>query len=103
MSEFGKILRAVGKVADNLEAARERGETDPLRIVDAMLGGSYIREDQTNWWHLFGLEEKPTTRAVLDGAWKRWAGRNHPDAGGDKLAFGHMSDLHKRMRETIPA
>lgn len=89
-------------VFERLDAARERGETDPLRIADAMLGGSYTPPDPATWWELFGLDERPANRAQLEGAWKRWAARNHPDAGGSQAAFRHMRALFERMRDTLP-
>lgn len=100
---MSRLLRDLAGASERVEAAGERGETDPLKLVDVMLGGDYLREDDGHWWMLFGMTEKPANREQLDGAWKRWAARNHPDKGGDAIAFGHMKALHGRMRERLPA
>ena len=102
MSKFTDTLRGLAGVGERLEAAQARGETDPLRLVDVMLDGQFLHEGDNQWWMLFGMTEKPTNRAQLDGAWKRWAARNHPDKGGDAISFGHMKALHDRMRERLP-
>jgi hypothetical protein len=103
MSTLQNFLRGLASVADRLDEASARGETDPLRIVDAMLGGNYSRnESGGQWWELFGLEDKPDNKRQLEGAWRRWAARNHPDAGGSEATFRHMRTLFERMRDTLP-
>ncbi len=102
MSTLQEFLRGFASLADRLDEQREKGEKDPLRIVDAMLGGSYSAGPPEGWWELFDLERKPDNKAQLHAAWKRWALRNHPDKGGSEVAFKHMRETFERLVETLP-
>jgi len=99
VSELLDFLRGLTTAAERIDKV-DRGETNPLKIVEAMLGESGSEPER--WWHLFGLTERPERKAVLEGAWKRWAVRNHPDKGGDAISFGHMSATYKAMLERLP-
>lgn len=99
---FQELLRGAAKLADRIEEQAAKGETDPLRIVDAMMGGTYSTNAGTEtWWELFGRDEKPVNKAQLEGMWREWAARNHPDQGGSVPAFRHMRELFERMHPTL--
>lgn len=98
------ILRGFAGLFDRLEDVRDADENDPLSIVDAMLGSRFTRTDDAygeQWWELFGLDDKPTSRVELDGAWQRWVLKNHPDKGGDGPQFRFMKRLHETMRARL--
>lgn len=99
------VLRGFAGLFDRLEDVRDADDSDPLSIVDAMLGSRFVRTDNAygeQWWELFGLDAKPATQAELDGAWRRWAARNHPDAGGNEPQFRFMRRLFETMRDRTP-
>lgn len=102
MGELTDFLRGLTGAAERLDSV-SRGETDPLRIVETLLGRETSGPESEQWWSLFGLTERPERRAVLDGAWRRYALRNHPDKGGDAISFGHMRSLYERMAAGLPA
>ena len=102
MSDLVDFLKGLAGAAERVDKV-DRGETDPLRIVEALLGRPTSTREEEQWWHLFGLTDKPESRAVLDGAWRRYAVREHPDKGGDAISFGHMRRLYERVRANLPA
>lgn len=104
MGKLQDVLRGFADVTDRLEDAQARGETDPLRIVDAILGGEYVRTDSAageKWWELFGLDAPPSTKAELRTAWKKWASRNHPDQGHHEPAYRFMRTLYEKQVATL--
>jgi len=101
MGELTDFFDGIAKAAKRIDGI-SRGETNPLRIVEAMLGQTSTADSQ-QWWHLFGLEERPESRPVLAGAWRRWAARHHPDKGGDAISFAHMRALYDTMSARLPA
>lgn len=102
MGELTDFFDGLARAAKRLDGI-DRGEKDPLRMVEAMLGREVSAPHSEQWWHLFGLTERPETRPVLRGAWLRWAARNHPDKGGDAISFAHMKALHDTMAARLPA
>lgn len=101
MGELTDFFDGLATAAKRLDAM-DRGETNPLRIVEAMLGRETSTAEAEQWWHLFGLDERPETRPVLAGAWRRWAARHHPDKGGDAISFAHMRALFETMSARLP-
>lgn len=102
MSKLGELLRNVSQVVDRLDDASQAGETDPIRLVDAMMGGEYSRPRDGDWWRLFGLNDAPTSKRELAKAWKGYASRSHPDAGGDAVSFAAMRELYERKLARLP-
>lgn len=102
MGKLSDLLREVAGATDRLEQCQRDGVTDPLRIADAMLGRAPTRREPDQWWELFELDERPSNREQLRGAWRRWQARHHPDRGGSAATFRAMRRLFEQLVDTLP-
>lgn len=103
MGSIRDFFKDAARIVGTIEDARDAGETDPLRLLDAITQGGYTRTpDAQPWWELFGLDERPGSKAELRAAWSRWAARNHPDKGAPEPAFRHMRGLFEAKLTTLP-